>query len=72
MKPPKIAGDPIRPASGPRAGFAEINLPALRPGSPILPGRVNPVTPEPVNTVALRVVGNATEHLLEKESRHVH
>ena len=44
--------------SGPRAGLAEINLPALQPGSSIMPGKVNPVIPELVNLVAFRVMGN--------------
>ena len=45
-------------ASGPRAGLAEINLPAVQPGSSIMPGKVNPVMPELVNVVAFRVMGN--------------
>ncbi len=44
--------------SGPRAGLAEINLPALQPGSSIMPGKVNPVIPELVNVVAFRVMAN--------------
>jgi len=44
--------------SGPRAGLAEINLPALQPGSSIMPGKVNPVIPEVVNIIAFRVMGN--------------
>src|SRR6185503_11705049 len=44
--------------SGPRAGLAEINLPAMQPGSSIMPGKVNPVMPELVNVVAFRVMGN--------------
>ena len=43
---------------GPRAGLAEINLPAMQPGSSIMPGKVNPVMPELVNLVAFRVMGN--------------
>jgi aspartate ammonia-lyase len=54
----KIAGDLILLASGPRAGLAEINLPAMQPGSSIMPGKVNPVIPELVNLVAFRVMGN--------------
>jgi aspartate ammonia-lyase len=54
----KIAGDLILLSSGPRAGLFEINLPALQPGSSIMPGKVNPVIPELVNLVAYRVRGN--------------
>jgi aspartate ammonia-lyase len=54
----KIASDLILLASGPRAGLAEINLPAVQPGSSIMPGKVNPVIPELVNVVAFRVMGN--------------
>ena len=45
-------------ASGPRAGLAEINLPAVQAGSSIMPGKVNPVIPEVVNQVAFEVIGN--------------
>ena len=45
-------------SSGPRAGFAEINLPAKQAGSSIMPGKVNPVIPEVVNQVAFEVIGN--------------
>ena len=58
IKLSKIAGDLILLASGPRAGLAEINLPAIQPGSSIMPGKVNPVIPELVNLVAFRVMGN--------------
>ena len=58
IKLSKIAGDLILLASGPRAGLGEINLPALQPGSSIMPGKVNPVIPELVNVVAFRVMGN--------------
>ena len=58
IKLSKIAGDLILLGSGPRAGLAEINLPALQPGSSIMPGKVNPVIPELVNLVAFRVMGN--------------
>jgi aspartate ammonia-lyase len=54
----KISGDLILLTSGPRAGLAEINLPALQPGSSIMPGKVNPVAPEVMNLVAFRVMGN--------------
>jgi len=58
IKLSKIASDLILLASGPRAGLAEINLPAMQPGSSIMPGKVNPVIPELVNVVAFRVMGN--------------
>ena len=45
-------------SSGPRAGFAEIKLPARQAGSSIMPGKVNPVIPEVVNQVAFEVIGN--------------
>ena len=46
IKLSKIAGDLILLASGPRAGLFEIKLPAMQPGSSIMPGKVNPVIPE--------------------------
>ncbi len=58
IKLSKIASDLILLASGPRAGLAEINLPAMQPGSSIMPGKVNPVIPELVNLVSFRVMGN--------------
>lgn len=54
----KIASDLILLASGPRAGLSELNLPALQPGSSIMPGKVNPVIPELINLIAFRVIGN--------------
>ncbi|HSO28026.1 MAG TPA: aspartate ammonia-lyase [Anaerolineales bacterium] len=45
-------------SSGPRAGLHEINLPAMAPGSSIMPGKVNPIIPEVVNQVAFQVIGN--------------
>ncbi|HSQ04329.1 MAG TPA: aspartate ammonia-lyase [Burkholderiales bacterium] len=45
-------------SSGPRAGFNEINLPAVQAGSSIMPGKVNPVIPEVVNQIAFEVIGN--------------
>ncbi|MED3987337.1 aspartate ammonia-lyase [Peribacillus simplex] len=54
----KIANDLRLMASGPRAGLAEINLPARQPGSSIMPGKVNPVMPEMINQVAFQVIGN--------------
>lgn len=54
----KISGDLIFLASGPRTGVFEINLPALQPGSSIMPGKVNPVMPELMNEVCFKVIGN--------------
>ena len=54
----KVANDLRWLASGPRTGLAEIALPALQPGSSIMPGKVNPVIPESVLQVAARVLGN--------------
>jgi len=54
----KISDDLILLTSGPRAGLFEIKLPALQPGSSIMPGKVNPVAPELMNLVAFRVMGN--------------
>ena len=54
----KIANDLRWMNSGPLAGLAEIALPALQPGSSIMPGKVNPVIPEAVAMVAAHVIGN--------------
>src|SRR5262245_42827365 len=54
----KIANDLRWMGSGPLAGLAELRLPALQPGSSIMPGKVNPVIPEAVLQVAARVMGN--------------
>jgi len=54
----KMANDLRLMASGPRAGFNEINLPMRQPGSSIMPGKVNPVIPEVVNQVAFQIIGN--------------
>ncbi len=54
----KIANDLRLLASGPRTGWFEINLPALQPGSSIMPGKVNPVMPEMLNMVCYQVMGN--------------
>ena len=54
----KIANDLRWMNSGPLAGLAEIALPALQPGSSIMPGKVNPVIPESVTMVAAQVIGN--------------
>ncbi len=54
----KIANDLRWLSSGPRTGLGEIRLPALQPGSSIMPGKVNPVIPEMVCQVAAQVIGN--------------
>jgi len=54
----KIANDLRWLASGPHTGLREINLPAVQPGSSIMPGKVNPVIPEAVMQVAATVIGN--------------
>jgi fumarate hydratase class II len=54
----KIANDLRWMNSGPLAGLGEIALPALQPGSSIMPGKVNPVVPEAVAMVAAQVIGN--------------
>jgi fumarate hydratase class II len=56
----KIANDLRWMNSGPLAGIGEIELPALQPGSSIMPGKVNPVIPEAVAMVAAQVIGNDT------------
>ena len=54
----KIASDLRLLASGPRTGLGEIRLPAVQPGSSIMPGKVNPVIAEMVNMVCYQVMGN--------------
>jgi fumarate hydratase class II len=56
----KIADDIRWLASGPTSGLAEITLPAVQPGSSIMPGKVNPVMSEALMMVAARVMGNHT------------
>ena len=54
----KIANDLRLMNSGPLAGIGEIELPALQPGSSIMPGKINPVIPEAVCMVCAQVIGN--------------
>ena len=54
----KIANDLRWMNSGPLAGLSEIELPALQPGSSIMPGKINPVIPEAVAMVCAQVIGN--------------
>jgi fumarate hydratase, class II len=56
----KISNDLRWMNSGPLAGLGEIALPALQPGSSIMPGKVNPVVPEAVTMIAAQVIGNDT------------
>jgi aspartate ammonia-lyase len=56
----RIANDLRLLTSGPRTGFAEINLPPLQPGSSIMPGKVNPVMAEVTDMVAFQVIGADT------------
>jgi fumarate hydratase class II len=63
----KIANDLRILSSGPLTGLGEIELPALQPGSSIMPGKVNPVIPEAIRMVSSRVIGNdVTITLAEK------
>ncbi|GAL03425.1 aspartate ammonia-lyase [Photobacterium aphoticum] len=56
----KMATDFRIQSSGPRAGFNELILPAVQPGSSIMPGKINPVMPELVNQIAYQIIGNDT------------
>src|SRR5215475_4566667 len=58
IKLSKICNDLRLLSSGPRAGLNEINLPAIQPGSSIMPGKVNPVIPEVVNQVCFKAIAN--------------
>jgi len=64
----KIANDLRWMNSGPLAGIGEIELPALQPGSSIMPGKVNPVIPEAVAMVCAQVIGNDTTVMLAGQS----
>lgn len=54
----KIADDVRWMGSGPRAGFGEVNIPEVQPGSSIMPGKVNPVIAESLRQVVVQVIGN--------------
>lgn len=58
VKMNKISNDLRLLASGPRCGLGEFNLPAMQPGSSIMPGKVNPVIPEVMNQICYKVMGN--------------
>jgi len=64
----KIANDLRWMNSGPLAGIAEIRLPALQPGSSIMPGKVNPVIPEAVAMVCAQVIGNDSTIVIAGQS----
>jgi aspartate ammonia-lyase len=68
IKLSKITSDLILLSSGPRAGLGEINLPAMQPGSSIMPGKVNPVIAELMNLVSFRVIGNDLAVTLSAQS----
>lgn len=57
IKLSKLSNDLRLLSSGPRTGFGEINLPAVQPGSSIMPGKVNPVIPEAMNQTAFQIMG---------------
>jgi aspartate ammonia-lyase len=58
VKLSKMSNDLRLLSSGPRTGLGEIQLPAMQPGSSIMPGKVNPVIPEAVNQTAYQVIAN--------------
>ena len=64
----KIASDIRLLASGPRTGFAEIALPAVQPGSSIMPGKINPSIAEMVNQVCYQVLGLDTTVAMAAEA----
>jgi aspartate ammonia-lyase len=68
VKLSKICNDLRLLSSGPRAGLGEINLPALQPGSSIMPGKVNPVIPEVVNQICFDVIGGDVTVTLAAEA----
>lgn len=64
----RIANDLRLLSSGPKTGLAEISLPALQPGSSIMPGKVNPVIPEMLDMVCFQVIGCDTTVLLSGQA----
>ena len=64
----RIANDLRLLSSGPKTGFAEINLPAVQPGSSIMPGKVNPVMAEMLDMVCFQVIGCDTTVLLAAQA----
>lgn len=64
----KVCNDLRLMASGPRAGFGEIRLPAVQPGSTIMPGKINPVIPEVVNQTCFQIIGYDTTITMAAEA----
>lgn len=64
----KMCNDLRLLASGPKAGFGEITLPAMQNGSSIMPGKVNPVIPEVVSQVAFHIIGHDTTITMAAEA----
>jgi aspartate ammonia-lyase len=64
----KVASDLRLLSMGPRAGISEIKLPAVQPGSSIMPGKVNPSVPEMVNQVCFQVIGCDTTVCMAAEA----
>jgi len=64
----KISNDLRLMSSGPRTGFAEINLPARQNGSSIMPGKINPVIPEVMNQISFNIIGNDTTITMAAEA----
>jgi fumarate hydratase class II len=64
----KIANDVRWMASGPRAGLGELDVPAVQPGSSIMPGKVNPVIAESLTQVCAMVIGNDTTIVIAGQS----
>ncbi|HLB25561.1 MAG TPA: aspartate ammonia-lyase [Nitrospirota bacterium] len=64
----RIANDLRLLSSGPTTGLAEINLPAIQPGSSIMPGKVNPVMAEMLDMVCFQVIGNDTTIMLATQA----
>ncbi len=64
----RIANDLRLLSSGPTTGLAEISLPAVQPGSSIMPGKVNPAMPEMLNMVCFHVIGNDTTLMLSAQA----
>lgn len=54
----RIAGDLILMASGPKCGLGDVRIPAAQPGSSIMPGKVNPVVPDMLSQIGLKVGAN--------------
>jgi fumarate hydratase class II len=64
----RVANDLRLMSSGPKTGLAEIRLPAVQPGSSIMPGKVNPVMAEMLNMVCFQVMGNDTAIMLAAQA----